>query len=86
MPHTINDISGFVIADGNVAVTSTLASLTVTLVNPAGSAIEITDPGSVSVVEVITAGPQGAPGVQNVYVGTSPPSSPQIDWIWIDTN
>ena len=37
------------------------------------------------VVEVL-AGLPGAPGVQNVFVGPTPPDNPQEDWIWVDTN
>jgi len=29
---------------------------------------------------------QGPPGVQNVYVGPTPPLNPEIGWIWIDTS
>lgn len=37
------------------------------------------------VIEVL-AGLPGQPGVQNVFVGTTPPSNPQENWIWVDTN
>lgn len=39
-------------------------------------------PLEVAVVEVLA----GAPGVQNLYVGPTPPDSPQEDWIWVDTS
>lgn len=28
----------------------------------------------------------GPPGVQNVYVGDTPPEDPEEGWIWIDTS
>lgn len=43
--------------------------------------VKSTTPDS-KVVEVL----KGAPGVQNVFVGTTPPDNPQEGWIWIDTS
>lgn len=39
-------------------------------------------PTETAVIEVLA----GLPGVQNVYVGTTPPANPQENWLWIDTN
>jgi hypothetical protein len=62
-------------ADGTVninIVTSTSTPMTITFPAPPNFAIQV--PGI-----------QGPKGDQNVYVGTTPPVNPQVDWIWIDT-
>lgn len=40
---------------------------------------------SVYVATATIPGPQGPPGVQNVYTGPTPPDNPEIGWIWIET-
>lgn len=43
--------------------------------------VEVTNnTDEVPVIEVT----RGLPGVQNVYVGDTPPNNPQEGWIWID--
>lgn len=49
------------------------------------SIIETLVAASPNTVEIAVAGPQGPPGLQNVFVGPTPPANPQINWIWIDT-
>lgn len=38
------------------------------------------------VLQIDVPGLQGPPGVQNVYVGPTPPPSPEVGWIWVDTS
>lgn len=38
---------------------------------------------AVSTTVATIPGPQGPPGVQNVYVGATAPANPEIGWIWI---
>lgn len=59
-------------------------SVPVDITNTVNEVIEVTDNSDIPsvVVEV----PQGLPGVQNLYVGYTPPSSPQEGWVWIDLN
>lgn len=58
------------------------------VVVPSPDAVDVTvQPGvSFNVAEVYVPGPQGAPGVQNVFVGTTPPENPQENWIWMDVS
>lgn len=43
--------------------------------------LNITNPTSAVVIEVL----KGQPGVQNLYVGPTPPNNPEEGWIWIQT-
>lgn len=45
--------------------------------------LDLSAPAAQSVVVEVL---QGKPGVQNLYVGPTPPSNPEEGWVWIDTS
>lgn len=47
------------------------------------STVTVDDPAPQSVVVEVM---QGLPGVQNLYVGPTPPENPEEGWVWIDTS
>lgn len=82
---TIYDVASMSIDGGtNVNVSAPLSTITVV---PAlvDQTITIVPPASTSIVEVQTAGPQGAPGLQNVYIQSNDPSV-QYGWGPEETN
>ena len=58
-------------------------SVPVDVTNTINETIDVTNNTDPSVVVEV---PQGLSGVQNLYVGYTPPSSPQEGWVWIDLN
>lgn len=81
MGVSITIIDGQTSTDINVLeATSVLTGLS----NGEAAVIEVTNSAS-TLIEVL-AGVQGAPGVQNVFSGPTPPDNPQEGWIWIQTN
>lgn len=46
--------------------------------------VTVTNPQDIETVEVAVPGIQGPPGLQNVFVSDTAPSSPSINDIWIE--
>jgi hypothetical protein len=71
---------------GSDEVTSVALGTTtpVEVINVVSEVVEVnnTDNQTNVAVEVL----KGLPGVQNLYVGYSPPDNPQEGWVWIDLN
>lgn len=82
----IEDIASFVLVGQGISGSSTVNPSIDILINSPVYNINVPAPTDTNVIDVITAGPQGPPGVQNVYVQPTPPSSPQVNWIWVDTS
>jgi hypothetical protein len=47
--------------------------------------LEVPAANEPEIIEIVSEGPQGAPGLQNVFVGPTPPDNPQDGWVWINT-
>lgn len=45
--------------------------------------IELQVPNEITTIEIAVEGPQGPPGVQNVFVQSTAPTSPNLNDIWI---
>ncbi len=61
-----------------------MSDIQLTVQAPAPPNLQIT-PLTTASVEVSTAGPQGPPGLQNVFIGPNPPTNPTVNMIWIQT-
>lgn len=84
---TVFDIASWSIPAQSVGAQVASAAIAITA-NPVTEVdfISVPTPGQVATTQIVTAGPQGPPGDQNVYVGTTPPVNPQVGWVWIDTS
>jgi len=72
------------VIDNDVTTTIVVGdSVPVDVTNTINETIDVTNTTGPSVVVEV---PQGLPGVQNLYVGYTPPSGPQEGWVWIDLN
>lgn len=50
--------------------------------SPMAKVVQVSHAAEGTVVEFL----RGKPGLNNVYVGTTPPVGAQENWIWIDTS
>jgi hypothetical protein len=82
---TIYDVASMTV-DGGTAVNVSAPVTTISVVTAlTDQIITITPPATTEVVEVQTAGPQGAPGLQNVYIQSTDPAQ-QFGWGPAQTN
>lgn len=85
---TINDIVSFTIDEQGP--TSGVLSAPIIDVNivatPQVDIISVPEALSPEMIEIDVPGLQGPPGLQNVFVGPTPPPNPQDGWVWIDTS
>jgi hypothetical protein len=79
-----SDITSVIVGAGGPTVTFAAGSITVTVVEAQNvGMVGVPIPAPFSVLEVATQGIQGPKGDQNVYVSTTAPANPQLNWIWV---
>lgn len=89
---TIQDVSVVQVQAGAAPILVNPLSLEVKLVQPIElNAVTVVNPGDIATSQLIVAGPQGPPGLQNVFVSSTPPD-PRLQagynvntkYVWID--
>lgn len=75
-----------IIEENETLVITDSPDASVVVVNVPDQTINVVAPEAAPVLLEVLAGAKGEPGVQNLFVGETPPSNPQEGWVWIDTS
>lgn len=80
----IKDVTAISIDQGADVTVGTGAVETITIDDATvAETITLNVTATPEMVEITTVGPQGPPGLQNVYVQTTAPTAPNLNDIWI---
>lgn len=84
---TVNDIATVEFGSTGPTAVYQASDITITVVEAqAVGTVGVPVPAPVQTLEVVTAGPQGPKGDQNVFPQATAPTSPQVGDIWIKVN
>lgn len=80
---TIFDVTAVSVEGNADVVISTATMPTITVTDMTVPQVSLKVEQEVEVLQIAVPGPQGPPGVQNLFVSSTPPQNPTLNDIWI---